>query len=52
MVEYVACMGEMGHAYIIFAGKPIGKRSLRRQEKKWQENIKINLDGVWCRTVD
>jgi hypothetical protein len=36
-------MGEKRNAYRILVGKPVGKRSLGRQRRRWVENIKINL---------
>jgi hypothetical protein len=37
------------NAYRILAGKPAGKRPLRRYRHKWEDNIKVDLiqiDGV------
>jgi hypothetical protein len=31
------------HAYSILDGKPEGKRSLGRQRRTWEDNIKTNL---------
>jgi hypothetical protein len=50
--EHVACMGERRNAYRILVGKPEGKRSLGRRERRWEDNIKIDLkrdkDEVVC----
>jgi hypothetical protein len=32
-----------GSAYSILAGKPEGRRPLRRNRRKWEDNTKINL---------
>jgi hypothetical protein len=34
------------NAYRIMVGKPEGKRPLRRQRRKWADNIKMDLRGV------
>jgi hypothetical protein len=36
-------MGEKRNAYIIFVGKPEGKRPLGRPRRKWVDNIKIDF---------
>ena len=33
-------------AFIILTGKPLGKRSSGRAERRWEENIIMNL--TWC----
>jgi hypothetical protein len=35
--------GEERNAYRILAGKPVGKRPLRRPRHKWVDNIKMAL---------
>jgi hypothetical protein len=39
-------MGESGGVYRVFVGKPEGKILLGRPGCKWEDNIKINLQGV------
>jgi hypothetical protein len=40
---HVATMGEMSDAYSVLVGKPKGKRSLGRQRRRWECNIKMDL---------
>ena len=42
----VARMGERGSAYRALVGKPEGKRPLRRPRRRWEGNIKMNLQKV------
>jgi hypothetical protein len=44
---------EMICAYIIFAGKPEGKKSLARPRGRWEDNIKIDFKGKgWEREIE
>jgi hypothetical protein len=45
-------MGEMRNVYKILVRKPEGKRQFRRARNRWEENIKIVLKEIWCRSVD
>ena len=45
-VELVACMGERRGMYRVFMGKPEGKRPLGRPRRRWENNIKIDLQEV------
>jgi hypothetical protein len=36
-------MGEKRNAYMIFVGKPEGKRPLGRPRHRWVDNIKMDL---------
>jgi hypothetical protein len=40
---HVARMGEGRGAYRILAGRPEGKRPLRRPRCRWKDNIKMDL---------
>jgi hypothetical protein len=42
-VGHVARMGEKRNAYWILAGKPEGRRPLRRLRRRWEDNIKTDL---------
>ena len=44
-------MGERRGLYRVLVGKPEGKRTLRRPRRRWEDNIKMDLQevgvGVW-----
>jgi hypothetical protein len=44
-------MREMRNAYKILAGKPEVKQSLARPSRKWESDIKMNLEEVDFRDV-
>jgi hypothetical protein len=44
--EHVARMGEGRGAYTILVGRPEGRRSLGRPRRRWEDNIKMDLQGV------
>jgi hypothetical protein len=43
---HVARMGERSGAYSVSVGKPEGKRPLGRPKRKWEDNIKMDLQDV------
>jgi hypothetical protein len=45
-------MGEKRNAYRLLVGKPEGKRPLRRQRRRWVDNIKRDLGEVGWGDVD
>ena len=45
-------MGEGRDLYRVLVGKPEGKRPLGRPKRRWEDNIKINLQEVGCRIMD
>jgi len=45
-VGHAAHMGERKGIYRVFVRKPKGKRSLGRPRRRWEDNIKIDLQGV------
>jgi hypothetical protein len=55
---HVACMGEGRGAYRILVGRPVGWRPLGRSRRRWENNIKMDLqeagwwgmDWIWLRT--
>ena len=49
---HVARLGEKRGVYRILVGKPEGKRQLGRHRRRWEDNIKIDLQEVECRGVD
>ena len=49
---HVECMRESRGGYRVLAGKPEGKRPLRKSRRRWEDNIKINLQEVGCEGMD
>jgi hypothetical protein len=47
--KHVARMGEERGVYRVWVGKPEWKRPLRRPRRRWENNIRINLQEVECR---
>jgi len=48
----VARMGEGRGVYKVFVGKPEGKRPLWRPRRRWEDNIKMELQEVGCGGMD
>jgi hypothetical protein len=46
-VEYVKRIGGMRNMYIVLVGKPDGRRPLGKPRYRWQDNIKIDIKGIW-----
>ena len=40
---HVACMGGRRSAYMVLVGTPEGKRPLGRSRRRWENNIKMDL---------
>ena len=40
---HVACMGEGRGVHRVLVGKPEGKRPLGRPRRRWEDNIKMDL---------
>ena len=51
-VGHVAGMGERRDVYMVLVGKPEGKRPLGRPRLRWEDNIKMDLHEVGCRSMD
>jgi hypothetical protein len=49
---HVACMGEGRGAYKILVGRPEGRRPLGRPRRRWEDNIKMDLQEVGWGGVD
>ena len=49
---YFHIMGESRAAYRVFVGKPEGKRPLGRPRRRWEDNIKMDLQEVGCGGVN
>jgi hypothetical protein len=45
-------MGEGRDVCRVLVGKPEGKRPLRRPRRRWEDNIRIQLQEVGCGCVD
>jgi len=45
-------MGERRGVYRVLVGKPEGKRSLGRPRRRWEDNIKMDLQEVGCGAMD
>ena len=43
---HVARMEEGRSAFKILTGKPIGKRPLGRSRRRWEDNIRMNLEEM------
>ena len=49
---HVAHMGERRGVYRVLVGKPNGKRPLGRSKRRWEDNIKTDLQEVECAVID
>jgi len=45
-------MGKRRGVYRVMVGKPEGKRPFGRPRRRWEDNIKIDLQEVGCRGMD
>ena len=52
LAGHVARMGEERGAYRVLVGKPEGKRPLGRPRRRWEGNIRMDLQEVGCGYVD
>jgi hypothetical protein len=50
--RHVARMGEGRVAYRILVGTPEGRRQLGRHRRRWEDNIKMDLQEVGCEGMD
>jgi hypothetical protein len=49
---HVARMGEGRGVCMVLIEKPEGKRPLERPKRRWEGNIKMDLQEVECRSMD
>jgi len=49
---HVARMWERRGVYRVLVEKPEGKRPLERSRRRWDDNIKMDLQEVGCGSVD
>jgi len=45
-------MGERRGVYRVLVGKPEGKRPLGRLRRRWEDNIKMDLQELGCGGMD
>jgi hypothetical protein len=45
-------MGEGRGVYSVLVGKPEGKRPLGKPRRRWEDNIKMDLQEVGCGGMD
>ena len=45
-------MGDRSGVYRVLVGKPEGKRQLGRARRRWEDNIKMDLEEVGCGGMD
>ena len=50
--RHVAQMGERRGVYRVLVGKSEGKRPLGRHRRRWENNIKMDLQEVGCRGME
>ena len=48
----VACIGERRDVYRVFVGKPEGKIALGKPRRRWENDIKMDLQEVGCAGMD
>ena len=49
---HVVRMGDRRGVYTVLIGEPEGKRPLRRPQRRWEDNIKMDLQEVGCGRMD
>jgi len=49
---HVARMGGRKGVYRVLVGKPEGKRPLGRPRRRWEDNIKMDLQEVGCGVIE
>ena len=48
----MARMGGRKGVYRVLVGKPEGKRPLGRPRRRWEDNIKMDLQEVGCGVIE
>ena len=51
-MEYVARMGERRGVYRVLVRRPKGKTPLGRPRRRWDDNIKMDIQEVGCGGMD
>ena len=52
MAVHVARRGDRRGVFRVLVGKPEGKRPLGRPRRRWNDNIKIDLQEEGCEGID
>jgi len=52
LAGHIVCMGERRGVYRVLVGKPEGKRQLGKPRRRWDDNIKMDLQEVGCGGMD
>jgi len=52
LAGYVARMVKNRGVYRVLVGKPEGKRPLGKPRRRWEDNIKMDLQEVGCEVMD
>jgi hypothetical protein len=52
LAGHVARMGEMRGVYRVLVGKPEVKRPLGRPRRRWEDNLKVDLQELGCGGMD
>ena len=52
LAGHVARMGERRGVYRVIVGKPDGKRPFGTPRRRWEDNIKMDLQEVGCGCTD
>ena len=50
--RHVELVGERRSVYRVLVGKPEGKKPLVSPRRRWEDNIKMDLQEVGCGGVD
>jgi hypothetical protein len=50
LTGHVVCTEDRRGAYRVVVGKPKKKRPLERPKRRWEDNIKMNIQEVGCGT--
>ena len=49
---HVEHLGERGGVYRVLVGKPEGKKNHLGNRRRWEDNIKMDLEEVGCEGMD
>jgi len=52
LAGHVTRMGERRGVYRVLVGKPEGKRPLGRPRRRWEDNIKMDIQKVGCGGIE